>query len=65
MTRKQRETAYLKQLNNILAHQHGITIVNFGRIICAWCKRDLGPYSGEGDTHGICADCKQKILDSI
>lgn len=21
----------------------------FGRVICAWCGRDLGSYSGDGD----------------
>ena len=40
-------------------------ITLFGRIICAWCDKDLGPYNGEGDTHGICADCLKKQLDSI
>jgi len=44
----------LKQLNLI-----------FGRIICSWCGRDLGPYDGEGDTHGICGDCLKKELEKI
>lgn len=33
----------------------------FGRVICAWCGRDLGPYSGDGDTHTICGDCLKKM----
>lgn len=31
------------------------------RMICAWCKRDLGPAPGcEADSHGICAPCAEK-----
>lgn len=33
----------------------------FGRVICAWCGRDLGSYSGDGDTHTICSDCLKKM----
>ena len=28
-----------------------------GRVICAWCKREMGPYAGEGVSHGICPTC--------
>ena len=38
-----------------------------GRMICAWCPpgsptRDLGPYAGPGDSHGICEACAHKLL---
>ena len=30
-------------------------------MICAWCKRDLGPAPGcEADSHGTCAPCAEK-----
>lgn len=28
-----------------------------GRVICAWCKRDLGEAETEMDTHGCCLLC--------
>ena len=31
-----------------------------GRRICAWCKKDLGLAETEGDTHGLCGECKVK-----
>lgn len=33
-----------------------------GKRICAWCNQDMGDAAGEGDTHGICEPCKQKML---
>jgi hypothetical protein len=30
-----------------------------GRLICSWCKLDLGPSSTDGDSHGICAACAE------
>ena len=36
-----------------------------GRRICAWCKKDMGEYAGNGDTHGICPDCFKKQLEDI
>ena len=33
------------------------------RIICAWCKGDLGPSFGTyEDSHGICEDCASDLL---
>jgi hypothetical protein len=32
-----------------------------GRVICAWCKGDLGPFSGQGISHGICAACAEEV----
>ncbi len=34
-----------------------------GRRICAWCQKDMGPFEGEGDTHGICKECCKKVLE--
>ena len=31
--------------------------------ICAWCNKVLGEAEGEYDTHGICDDCKEEVLD--
>lgn len=37
-----------------------------GRKICAWCKKDLGDLPGvEGDSHGICPDCKEKHFGNL
>jgi len=33
------------------------------RIVCAWCKKDMGekpPYEDKGTTHSICPECKAK-----
>ena len=32
-----------------------------GRMLCAWCGRDLGPRGTDADSHGICADCERKL----
>lgn len=40
-------------------------IVSEGRRICAWCKKDMGEFSGSGDTHGICQDCYKKVMSTI
>ena len=26
-------------------------------VICAWCGKQIGEKDGEGEPHGICADC--------
>lgn len=34
-------------------------------VICAWCKKDMGqkpPLEKEVVTHGICSECKAKVL---
>ena len=34
------------------------------KVICAWCKKDLGekePLSDTKISHGICDDCKEEI----
>jgi hypothetical protein len=37
--------------------------VDEGRRICAWCKKIMGDAPDvNGDTHGICPDCKKKML---
>ena len=38
--------------------------------ICAWCRKDMGKSKDdeEGETHGICPECKKKLykeLDSL
>lgn len=36
-----------------------------GRVVCAWCKKELGEKEGlkEGEiSHGICPDCRDKLL---
>lgn len=36
-----------------------------GRVICAWCKKELGEKEvlKEGEiSHGICQECREKIL---
>lgn len=33
-----------------------------GRVICAWCKRDMGPAQTELDTHGCCLGCLRLAL---
>ena len=32
--------------------------------VCSWCLRDMGEIAPEqpGITHGICEDCKEKLL---
>ena len=35
------------------------------KIICAWCRRDMGEKDGqgvEGVSHSICGDCQQAQL---
>ncbi len=36
-----------------------------GRVICAWCKEDMGPFAGEGVSHGICPTCLAKECAKI
>ncbi len=34
--------------------------------ICAWCQKDMGAVHGRsetGKTHGICAPCKERLLE--
>jgi hypothetical protein len=33
----------------------------FGRVICSWCNKDMGPSKTDMDSHGICADCAKKM----
>lgn len=33
-----------------------------GRVVCAWCKLDMGPATTEQDTHGLCVPCAEKLL---
>jgi|MudIll2142460700_1097286.scaffolds.fasta_scaffold94993_2 hypothetical protein len=36
------------------------------KIVCAWCKRDMGErMGGYGITHGICASCKALLMDEL
>ena len=39
-------------------------ILDEGRIVCAWCKKDMGKFDNiEGrDSHTICPDCKLKFF---
>ena len=35
-------------------------------IICAWCSKKLGEYpGGEGISHGICQDCKDRTVKEL
>lgn len=34
-----------------------------GRIICAWCGRDLGPSGTRDDSHGVCAACEARLRE--
>jgi hypothetical protein len=38
------------------------------KVICAWCKKDLGEKDGEGQegqtSHGICPECYLKVKGS-
>ena len=36
---------------------------NKGRLVCAWCGRDLGPSNTPEDSHGICEKCRRKMLE--
>lgn len=39
-----------------------------GRVVCSWCKRDMGSKDGlkEGEvSHGICSDCREKYFPKI
>jgi len=35
------------------------------KIECAWCGKPLGEGEGEGISHGICPDCKAKVMEEI
>lgn len=35
------------------------------RRICSWCKKDLGQFTGDKDSHGICPECKEKMMADI
>jgi len=38
------------------------------KIICSWCKKDMGEKDGEGETgisHGMCDACMKKIEAEI
>ncbi len=37
-------------------------VIAEARRICAWCKKDMGHFDGVGDTHGICPECKEKMM---
>jgi hypothetical protein len=37
------------------------------KLICAWCLKDLGDIAPEqpGVTHGVCEECKRKIMAEL
>lgn len=38
------------------------------KIICAWCQRWMGdkmPFSNLAETHGICPECKKKMMEEL
>jgi predicted amidophosphoribosyltransferase len=41
--------------------RYRIDALKQGRMICAWCGRDLGPSGARADSHGICAECERKL----
>jgi len=34
-----------------------------GRVICAWCGKDMGPSPTPEDSHGICPECGRRLLE--
>jgi len=36
-----------------------------GRVICAWCKKDMGEAETELDTHGCCLGCVKLALREV
>jgi len=36
-----------------------------GRMICCTCKKDLGPFAGDGESHGYCEKCYAKALAKL
>ncbi|MCK4299403.1 MAG: hypothetical protein KAX80_07715 [Planctomycetes bacterium] len=36
-----------------------------GRVICAWCKGDMGQAETELDTHGCCLGCLKLALREV
>jgi len=40
-------------------------VISEGRKICAWCKKDMGYFDGQGDSHGICPECFKKMKAEI
>jgi len=36
-----------------------------GRVICAWCKGDMGEAETELDTHGCCLGCLKLALREV
>lgn len=38
------------------------------KIVCSWCKKNLGEKDGEGETgisHGMCPECLKKMKDEV
>ena len=33
------------------------------KVVCAWCKKELGEKEGKGVSHGICKPCKERLLE--
>ena len=29
------------------------------KVICAWCKKEMGEKEGEGISHGMCESCQE------
>ena len=40
-------------------------VLEEGRRICAWCKKDMGAAETPEDTHGMCPDCANKWKQDI
>jgi hypothetical protein len=40
-------------------------ILSEGRLICAWCNKDIGEFAGEGDSHGMCPVCYEKQMAEL
>jgi len=41
-------------------------VLSEGRKVCAWCKKDLGPFDDQpGDSHGICDKCAEEQLKDL
>lgn len=53
-----------KQLNKLIKECLK-EVLKEGRIICAWCKKDLGQSNTDSDSHGICPSCKEKWMKDV
>jgi hypothetical protein len=34
-----------------------------GEIVCAYCKKVIGVFAGQGNSHGICPECRAGVVE--